>query len=1169
MYAGLPLGESVGWPFRVNAQFDVDTPRAGVQRGESGWNGWLLKRVVEAIVAIARHRLETEPAGGWVAVPLSAEVEQVGDEWLRENLEAAVPEIQRRVFRGLKFEIDGDVVGVEGLAYEARELENLLRPADIESVAWGRRPLPRSMRDPSGRFRDVLDEIGQSVEVGVARALNLLELGDEDLGGKGVGWFIKLAAIAIDSGFEDGLLDVPSVVLRDGSRVIPPAGGAEGQVLVRRVTKSSLAARLGLARPIHSSYLSRGPDAVRVRRWLEREGILAEVSGDAATLRALNHRGESGEEPLALSTDELVDLRSALMALDETEREDLGPGIGAAITVDGYEYRRGRRRAVRVSPAHAYLPPSLEDRRADDGWTVAVATTPGVQFVAARYAKEVRRVRGSRPLPAAAGFFRLLGCETAPRLTTPEEETWYGQPASPIPDALPAPQSEILGKRNVTHFRDDRLSEDLTRVVSDIARDRSRRRRDRRSRALLRTLAREWGRLYSDHQHSDAVATGGRWNYKATVPATWLATAMDTPWLSNAAGTARAPRDLVVSTPLNRAIYGNDYEDYAAIEADLSHSPAVRALAITTDPHAGEIVRQLKELRDAGPEPERDVVSSLYLALSAAIDDPEAQADDLVDDLPVRQLRSRFSEGAGLILTSEGWKRRAHVYRGKPIFGRWRPVVPEAKQAEKLWRVLDVPVPRVEDCISVLRQIARRPPQDEDLPTLASIYRHLAILVPAASAAEQRQLSGVPLWTGRKWTSARPVYAVDNDHVAATLSTHLDVWHPPVVPSSLAELLGPVGVKLLDDDCFSALVGDDELLAGQPEKSTFSEAVAQLRDEFATRNQALYEALGPSWESLIDIDLAVTPALTLELRVPDLRPLRVPADVHLSSNPLRLSCSGPEQLGSRAAGRSISTLFHGVDRHIVELAWVNAWTEAKAGASDRRMFLAEEAASDEAAEEILRRAGEQVGRRVGPKPRRRAAAPVPGEPRTGDTAVRRLKAAHELVIARVETPDAGPATERRGSRGLRTNLPAGSPIRPTPPSLGATKAYTPEQKEHLGLLALAAAITDGSLDLQAFNHLRGIGADAMRGEDFFELKTHERDMPDHVELTPNEYQRAVERKRNFYLVVVAGLEEGFETVLRIVPDPANTLEASAKTGVELRGIRSVAKPIDVHFQSDS
>ena len=105
------------------------------------------------------------------------------------------------------------------------------------------------------------------------------------------------------------------------------------------------------------------------------------------------------------------------------------------------------------------------------------------------------------------------------------------------------------------------------------------------------------------------------------------------------------------------------------------------------------------------------------------------------------------------------------------------------------------------------------------------------------------------------------------------------------------------------------------------------------------------------------------------------------------------------------------------------------------------------------------------------------------------------------------------------------------------------------------------------MELRAFNRLRGIGADALKGEEFFELKAHERDMPDHVELTPNEYRRALERGKKFYLVVVAGLEEGFETVLRIIPDPATALEASAATGIELRGIRSVAKPIEVHFQS--
>jgi hypothetical protein len=387
------------------------------------------------------------------------------------------------------------------------------------------------------------------------------------------------------------------------------------------------------------------------------------------------------------------------------------------------------------------------------------------------------------------------------------------------------------------------------------------------------------------------------------------------------------------------------------------------------------------------------------------------------------------------------------------------------------------------------------------------------------------------------------------------------------VPNSLAGLLEPLGVELLDDDCFSALVGDDEFLAGQPERATFSEAVVQLRAELAIHNQALYEALGVPWDSLIDIDLAITPALKLELRVPELRSLRVPAHVHLSRDPLRLSCSGPERLGSRDAGRSIATLFDSGDRHVVELAWVSAWSEAKAGAGQRRMYLAEEVASEGGAQEVLRRAGEAVGRRVGPRSKKRATSPDPDEPRTTGTAVRRLKSADELVIARVETPAGRPATLRRGSRGLRKDLPAGEPISTKPPSLGATKAYTPEQKERRGLQALAAAIGDSAVELRAFNHLRGIGADALRGEEFFELKAHERDMPDHVELTPNEYRRALERGKKFYLVVVAGLEEGFETVLRIIPDPATALEASAATGIELRGIRSVAKPIEVHFQS--
>jgi hypothetical protein len=376
----------------------------------------------------------------------------------------------------------------------------------------------------------------------------------------------------------------------------------------------------------------------------------------------------------------------------------------------------------------------------------------------------------------------------------------------------------------------------------------------------------------------------------------------------------------------------------------------------------------------------------------------------------------------------------------------------------------------------------------------------------------------------------------------------------------------PFRVELLDDDCFSALVGENELHAGQPERATFSEAVIQLREELAIRNQAPYETLSVPWDRLIDIDLAISPALKLELKVFGLRPLRVPAQAHLSRDPLRLSCSGSERLGSRDVGRSIATLFDGGDRHLIELAWVSAWNEAKAGAGQRRMYLAEDAASDEGAQEVLRRAGKAVGRRVGPKSKKRAPSPGSNERRPSDTAVRRLKSPDELVIASVETPAGRPTPPRRGPRGLRKDLPASEAIGTKPPSLGAIKAFTREQMEHLGLQALAAAIDDGFVELRAFNRRRGIGADALRGEEFFELKTSEREMPDHVDLTANEYRRALERGKTFYLVVVAGLEQGFETALRIIPDPANVLEASPATDIELRGIRGVAKPINIQFR---
>jgi hypothetical protein len=72
-------------------------------------------------------------------------------------------------------------------------------------------------------------------------------------------------------------------------------------------------------------------------------------------------------------------------------------------------------------------------------------------------------------------------------------------------------------------------------------------------------------------------------------------------------------------------------------------------------------------------------------------------------------------------------------------------------------------------------------------------------------------------------------------------------------------------------------------------------------------------------------------------------------------------------------------------------------------------------------------------------------------------------------------------------------------------------------------------------------------------------------MPDQVTLTANEFERALIDGRKYHLAVVAGLEEGYETVVRIVADPVHTLQVQRSTEVVLGGVLTAAKPIEVRF----
>jgi len=1180
MYAGLPLGEEVGWPFSVNAQFDVDTPRKGVPPG--AWNEWLLERSIEAIVMIARRRFETDPASGWGAVPLFEEVEEVENDWLRERLEDAVAEIQRRVFRGLKLEIEGEGVPVEDLAYEAKGLAPFFTADDLRRVVPGHVPLPRSHRDPHTRFRRVLEEQGEGWEVDVARALDILEEEDEELADKKVGWFIKLGAAAVRAGEREQqiLWRHRSVILRDGSRVEPPEPEEEGEMLVKSVRKGSLAAKLGVARPIHNSYLTTGPDARTVRSWLEREHILGAAESTEATLRACAGRGRLGGQPVALALDELLDLRKALMDLEREDREELGPWIGAAITVEGYRYekrpkaKRDRRVSVQVRPAGSYLPPGLEDRPKGQGWTAAAARTPGVSYIAASYENEIKRgKKGKRPLPAAAAFFRLLGCEVAPHLTEPPAtDSRHHEPATEIPDEIPESQMKALGSRHATHLRGDRISRDLERVVTDIAADRSKARRRERAGALLDVLDREWERLYAEHEIAEAVVSDYIWERRAAVPATWLAVAMDTPWMTDLAGRRARPRDLVAKTPLNEAIHGPDFKHYADITGALEHSPALRALGVETDPEPTEVVDRLKRMRDEVESPDENVVAALYLALSAAVGDPDAVGDELVGDLTVSRLRTRFSEGKGLVFTETGWRPRAGVYRGKAIFGSRRAAVPCSKEAERLWQLLEVPLPDIGQCIEVLKEIARNAPSEEDeLEILPSVYRALTRLASAPSKKERQGLAKLPLWTGECWSRKRPMYLIEDESLAEALSGSVRIWHAPLAAASLGGLLELIGVVLLDDTDFAvALEEEEDLRAGEPERPVFAAAIAELRTELARNDPELYESLEVGWEDLAEAEIAIKPGLILDFESGGKRVAQVPGRAHIERSPLRVVCAETDVLATRDCGRAIAALFSRPQRRYVEHAWPAAWEKARHGDEVRRVRLAEEQSVAEPVADVLRRA-QQAAAEGRPKEEVKAApveAEAGHETSTKSRVVRRLKPLDELTVVAVERPAAGEPVKRRGRRGLREDLPEGSSGPKSPPApQSAPQAYKDHELQHHGYRALEKAIGEGSVELRDFQRLRGVGADAMQEESFFELKSHGGAMPDHVGLTPNEYEQAVIQGSKYFLVVVAGLEEGHETVVRLIPNPAKVLEARSSSGIEVYGIRSVAKPVDIHLDA--
>lgn len=110
-------------------------------------------------------------------------------------------------------------------------------------------------------------------------------------------------------------------------------------------------------------------------------------------------------------------------------------------------------------------------------------------------------------------------------------------------------------------------------------------------------------------------------------------------------------------------------------------------------------------------------------------------------------------------------------------------------------------------------------------------------------------------------------------------------------------------------------------------------------------------------------------------------------------------------------------------------------------------------------------------------------------------------------------------------------------------------------------------VRDKRANLKDFTRLRGLGADAgdVLGK-LFEIKAHGGDIPDSVSIELSEVRAAKDSPGDFYLAVVGGLEEGYETVIRLFARPLESLDWAQGTSIKLLGVHS-KRAIEVRLGS--
>ena len=1171
LYARLPTSILIQIPFSINAPFDLNTARTEIQGGP--WNDWLWKRISQFLGELSIYLLESNPTVAWYFCPTENELTVEGDSavggWLM-NMRDLIHDTVRR--RGV-LKLNGNTADLAQLSYEVSALDGLLVADDYRSLTDGKAMLPQQARDSGGRWRVVLDDQQVAACINVDDALGLFVDKESTIRQRAPQWFVQLAAAALDANLAEALRQVPCVLTDNPRMALSPAIECSGSKLAGDPGSATLAYRLGLVHQLHPVYFRSDVSSEKVRSWLQELGLLVDVLDDASVLRIIAEMGSQNR--VSLADADLIELRDTVDRVEADVDRDVMKAVGRAVALDAFEWVGGRRVSKKATISSAYLPAAID--RELGGWPKIADKTRGLTWVAPRYASLLNPRSRESGVSGARRLLNLLGAMTSPFLAFAPQEpiphTWSPSSSDTVPTLqheafirLEKPPDRLIG---------DYASPDLERVVDDICRAKPAIRR-RRGLYLFGMLNRLWPRSYQRAATCMAGYFYHRINELGDVPCTWIARLADAPWLQSESGTPVPPRLLDIRSPLTEGLYGNARDRFAwGISHDKVEPGLAAALGLQQRPKVSAVVDRLSELRKLTDRPDDLQIRGIYQYISRLCPESSTSAASEVDDMTVAQLRRKFGTGAhrtGLLWSGDRWRTPSQVRLGRPIFGNRRPFVAESQAMDRLWRVLLIRKPSIADCVQVLHEIAANASPQQERGVLTDVYRHMNALIPGASNKERNVLASIPVSIGKTWTTGRPVYVLDDPAARDSVLTQLPVWHPPCSLDGMDAFVDACGLSRIPADR-SEVMGIDttDVIAGRLLTPEFQNAVDALQDYLAQNEPSIYQDIVCGWPELRDAKLVISKALELEVSLPDGSVFHSACDAHVVLNPLTIYLRDPKLLFELAGGgRAIAQCFRSYQhRHIVSLAWCNPAVRASLSGA-KPMTLAVEGVDDEDPLDII---GKSVGRKVGIP----IAAGRQDHRRRSDTALpvpvatpRRLKSLDSIVVSKssIVNRSSAPGKPKPSHKStLREPGDRGTEIVDGRSSKLAPMGYTDHDREQLALRLLAAVVKEHKRELKDFTKLKMVGADT--GDDlsrFFEVKAYSGEMPDVVSIEPSQALRAQRSGKDFYLAVIAGLEEGYPTVIKLFSKPLDTLDWMSGTSVKLAGIKS-KRALEIHIES--